>query len=256
MAKQTVAEQFIDLLVDAGVRRLYGVVGDSLNPVTDAVRRHPSIEWVQVRHEETGAFAAGAEAQLTGRLAACAGSCGPGHLHLINGLFDAHRSMAPLLALAAHIPSAEIGTAYFQETHPDRLFTECYLNPAEFVTKMIDAGEAKAFMSTRDTILRAYMAGAILALAAAFAVTISAAASGGWSSSPARTCATSRGRDARARLRAAMTEVTGRRANRPARRAVGGGYATREASHDGHRAGSGRGVLRPAGEQGPAALQA
>jgi pyruvate dehydrogenase (quinone) len=125
MARQTVAEQFIDLLVQAGVRRLYGVVGDSLNPVTDAVRRNPSIEWVQVRHEETGAFAAGAEAQLSGRLAACAGSCGPGHVHLINGLFDAHRSMAPVLALAAHIPSAEIGTAYFQETHPDRLFAEC-----------------------------------------------------------------------------------------------------------------------------------
>ncbi|MCO6008181.1 pyruvate dehydrogenase [Actinoallomurus purpureus] len=125
MARQTIAEQFVDLLVQAGVRRLYGVVGDSLNPVTDAVRRNPSIEWVQVRHEETGAFAAGAEAQLSGRLAACAGSCGPGHVHLINGLFDAHRSMAPVLALAAHIPSAEIGTAYFQETHPDRLFAEC-----------------------------------------------------------------------------------------------------------------------------------
>ncbi|GAA3675029.1 pyruvate dehydrogenase [Nonomuraea antimicrobica] len=125
MAKQTVAEQFVDLLSRAGVRRLYGVVGDSLNPVTDAVRRHPAIEWVQVRHEETGAFAAGAEAQLTGRLCACAGSCGPGHVHLINGLFDAHRSMAPVLALAAHIPSAEIGTSFFQETHPDRLFAEC-----------------------------------------------------------------------------------------------------------------------------------
>ncbi|MEW9551121.1 pyruvate dehydrogenase [Nonomuraea sp. NPDC050783] len=125
MARQTVAEQFVDVLARAGARRMYGVVGDSLNPVIDAVRRHPSIEWVQVRHEETGAFAAGAEAQLSGRLAACAGSCGPGHLHLINGLYDAHRSMAPVLALAAHIPSAEIGTSYFQETHPDRLFTEC-----------------------------------------------------------------------------------------------------------------------------------
>mgnify|MGYP001436832301 CR=1 FL=1 len=121
----TVAEQLVDLLVQAGVRRLYGVVGDSLNPVTDAVRRHPKIEWVQVRHEEVAAFAAGAEAQLTGRLAACAGSCGPGNLHLINGLFDAHRSMAPVVAVAAHIPSEDIGTAYFQETHPDRLFVEC-----------------------------------------------------------------------------------------------------------------------------------
>ena len=125
MAKQTVAEQFVDVLVRAGVRRLYGVVGDSLNPVVDAVRRNRAIDWVHVRHEETAAFAAGAEAQLSGRLAACAGSCGPGNLHLINGLFDAHRSMAPVLALASHIPSGEIGTTYFQETHPDRLFLEC-----------------------------------------------------------------------------------------------------------------------------------
>jgi pyruvate dehydrogenase (quinone) len=125
MAKQTVAEQFVDVLVRAGVQRLYGVVGDSLNPVVDAVRRNRSLEWVHVRHEETAAFAAGAEAQLTGRLAACAGSCGPGNLHLINGLFDAHRSMAPVLALASHIPSSEIGTTFFQETHPDRLFQEC-----------------------------------------------------------------------------------------------------------------------------------
>ncbi|WP_407288379.1 pyruvate dehydrogenase [Streptomyces sp. BP-8] len=125
MAKQTVAEQFVDILSRAGVRRLYGVVGDSLNPVVDAVRRHSAIDWIQVRHEEVAAFAAGAEAQLTGTLAACAGSCGPGNLHLINGLFDAHRSMAPVLALASHIPSSEIGTSFFQETHPDRLFTEC-----------------------------------------------------------------------------------------------------------------------------------
>lgn len=125
MGKQTVAEQFVDLLARAGVRRLYGVVGDSLNPVVDAVRRNATIDWIQVRHEESAAFAAGAEAQLTGRLAACAGSCGPGNLHLINGLYDAHRSMAPVLALASHIPSSEIGTGYFQETHPDRLFAEC-----------------------------------------------------------------------------------------------------------------------------------
>ncbi|MEU2741305.1 pyruvate dehydrogenase [Streptomyces sp. NPDC007095] len=125
MPKQTVAEQYVDLLARAGVRRMYGVVGDSLNPVVDAVRRHDALEWIQVRHEEVAAFAAGAEAQLTGRLAACAGSCGPGNLHLVNGLFDAHRSMAPVLALAAQIPSSEIGTGYFQETHPDRLFEEC-----------------------------------------------------------------------------------------------------------------------------------
>ncbi|MEU4104148.1 pyruvate dehydrogenase [Streptomyces tanashiensis] len=125
MARQNVAEQFVDILVRAGVRRLYGVVGDSLNPVVDAIRRTPALDWIQVRHEETAAFAAGAEAQITGGLAACAGSCGPGNLHLINGLYDAHRSMAPVLALASHIPSSEIGLSYFQETHPDQLFREC-----------------------------------------------------------------------------------------------------------------------------------
>ncbi|PSJ24187.1 ubiquinone-dependent pyruvate dehydrogenase [Streptosporangium nondiastaticum] len=125
MPKETVAEQFVGILARAGVRRLYGVVGDSLNPVVDAVRRSPAIDWVQVRHEEAAAFAAGAEAQLTGKLAACAGSCGPGNLHLINGLYDAHRSMAPVLALASHIPGGEIGTGFFQETHPDQLFREC-----------------------------------------------------------------------------------------------------------------------------------
>ncbi|MEW2493659.1 pyruvate dehydrogenase [Streptomyces nodosus] len=125
MAKQNVADQFVDILARAGVRRLYGVVGDSLNPVVDAVRRNSAVDWVHVRHEETAAFAAGAEAQISGRLAACAGSCGPGNLHLINGLYDAHRSMAPVLALASHIPSSEIGLGYFQETHPDQLFREC-----------------------------------------------------------------------------------------------------------------------------------
>ena len=125
MARQTIAGQLIDILVQAGVRRVYGVVGDSLNPILDAIRRTPDIEWVAVRHEETAAFAAGAEAQITGRLAACAGSCGPGNTHLINGLYDAHRSMAPVLAIAAQIPGSEIGTGYFQETHPDRLFAEC-----------------------------------------------------------------------------------------------------------------------------------
>ncbi|MCA1222389.1 pyruvate dehydrogenase [Streptomyces sp. 8L] len=125
MAKQNVAEQFVQILVRAGVQRMYGVVGDSLNPVVDAIRRTPGLDWVHVRHEEAAAFAAGAEAQITGRLTACAGSCGPGNLHLINGLYDAHRSMAPVLALASHIPSAEIGTAYFQETHPSALFEEC-----------------------------------------------------------------------------------------------------------------------------------
>ncbi|MCA1194105.1 pyruvate dehydrogenase [Saccharopolyspora sp. 6V] len=121
----TVADQFIEVLVQAGVRRIYGIVGDSLNPVVDAVRRTDGIEWVHVRHEEAAAFAASAEAQLTGRLAVCAGSCGPGNLHLINGLYDAHRSGAPVLALASHIPSEQIGTGFFQETHPEELFNEC-----------------------------------------------------------------------------------------------------------------------------------
>ena len=122
---RTVAEQLVETLAQAGVQRIYGLVGDSLNPVTDALHRSGKIEWIHVRHEETAAFAAGAEAQLTGKLAVCAGSCGPGNLHLINGLFDAHRSMAPVLAIASHIPTSEIGSGYFQETHPDQLFREC-----------------------------------------------------------------------------------------------------------------------------------
>ncbi|MFF4592180.1 pyruvate dehydrogenase [Amycolatopsis sp. NPDC001319] len=121
----TVAEQLVRTLRDAGVERIYGIVGDSLNPIVDAVRRTDGIEWVHVRHEEAAAFAAAAEAQVTGKLAVCAGSCGPGNLHLINGLFDAHRSGAPVLAIASHIPSAQIGTGFFQETHPEQLFTEC-----------------------------------------------------------------------------------------------------------------------------------
>ncbi|WP_326835644.1 pyruvate dehydrogenase [Amycolatopsis rhabdoformis] len=121
----TVAEQLVRTLREAGVERIYGIVGDSLNPIVDAVRRTDGIEWVHVRHEEAAAFAAAAEAQVTGKLAVCAGSCGPGNLHLINGLFDAHRSGAPVLAIASHIPSAQIGTGFFQETHPEQLFTEC-----------------------------------------------------------------------------------------------------------------------------------
>jgi pyruvate dehydrogenase (quinone) len=122
---RTIADQFADTLAAAGVKRIYGVVGDSLNGLTDAIRRQGKIEWVHVRHEEVAAFAAGAEAHLTGDLAVCAGSCGPGNLHLINGLFDCHRSRVPVLAIAAHIPSAEIGAGYFQETHPEILFKEC-----------------------------------------------------------------------------------------------------------------------------------
>jgi pyruvate dehydrogenase (quinone) len=121
----TVSDQFAATLAAAGIRRIYGIVGDSLNGLTDAIRRQERIQWLHVRHEEVAAFAAGAEAHLTGELAACAGSCGPGNLHLINGLFDCHRSRVPVLAIAAQIPSAEIGSGYFQETHPETLFKEC-----------------------------------------------------------------------------------------------------------------------------------
>ena len=121
----TVAEQFVTTLAAAGVKRIYGIVGDSLNGLTDSIRRGGKIEWIHLRHEEVAAFAAGAEAHLTGELAVCAGSCGPGNLHLINGLFDCHRSRVPVLAIAAQIPSAEIGAGYFQETHPQSLFKEC-----------------------------------------------------------------------------------------------------------------------------------
>lgn len=122
---RTVADQMVASLDAAGVRRVYGVVGDSLNGFTDALRRHGGIEWVHVRHEEVAAFAAGADAAIHDRVAACAGSCGPGNLHLINGLFDCHRSRVPVVAIAAHIPSPEIGSGYFQETHPEHLFREC-----------------------------------------------------------------------------------------------------------------------------------
>lgn len=120
-----IADSIVETLQAAGVRRIFGVVGDSLNGITEAIRSRGVIDWVHVRHEEAGAFAAGAEAQLTGRLAVCAGSCGPGHLHLINGLYDCHRTGAPVLAIAAHIPSGEVGSGYFQETKPERLFAEC-----------------------------------------------------------------------------------------------------------------------------------
>ena len=120
-----VADLITDILHATGVRRIYGVVGDSLNGLTDSLRRRRDIDWVHVRHEEVAAFAAGAEATLTGELAVCAGSCGPGNLHLINGLYDCHRTRVPVLAIAAHIPSAEIGRNYFQETKPEELFRGC-----------------------------------------------------------------------------------------------------------------------------------
>jgi pyruvate dehydrogenase (quinone) len=124
MAKR-VADLIVEVLANAGVERIFGLSGDSLNGITDAIRKQKQMQWVHVRHEETAAFAAGAEAHLTGKLAVCAGSCGPGNLHLINGLYDCHRSRVPVLAIAAQIPSAEIGTAYFQETHPEHLFAQC-----------------------------------------------------------------------------------------------------------------------------------
>src|ERR1700674_5723269 len=120
-----VADQIAETLAAVGVQRVYGVVGDSLNGITDSLRRQAKIGWVHMRNEEAGAFAAGAEAHLTGKLAVCAGSCGPGNLHLINGLFDCHRNRVPVLSIAAHIPSPEIGSGYFQETHPEILFREC-----------------------------------------------------------------------------------------------------------------------------------
>src|ERR1700736_6266505 len=125
MAKNNLAEPLAETLLAAEVKRVYGVAGDSLNGITEAIRTHQSIKWIHVRHEETAAFAAGAEAHLTGSLAVCAGSCGPGNLHLINGLYDCHRNRVPVLAIAAHIPSPEIGSGYFQETHPEILFREC-----------------------------------------------------------------------------------------------------------------------------------
>ncbi|MEV6109990.1 pyruvate dehydrogenase [Streptomyces sp. NPDC051940] len=125
MAKRTVAEQLVEVLLQYGVERVYGVVGDSLNPLVDAIRRTDGkLEWVHVRNEEAAAFAAAAEAQLTGRLAVCAGSCGPGNTHLVQGLYDAQRSGAPVLAIASHIPSHQIGSGFFQETHPEKLFAE------------------------------------------------------------------------------------------------------------------------------------
>lgn len=122
---RTVADQMIETFAAAGVKRIYGIVGDSLNGFTDALRRHGGIQWLHIRHEEVAAFAAAGEAHVTGALAVCAGSCGPGNLHLINGLFDAHRSRVPVVAIAAQIPSAELGSGYFQETHPEQLFKEC-----------------------------------------------------------------------------------------------------------------------------------
>ena len=144
MKHGTIADLIVATLKQAAVRRIYGVVGDSLNGITDALRRDGSIDWVHMRHEEAAAFAACGEAQATGELAVCAGSCGPGNLHLINGLFDAHRTRVPVLAIAAQIPSSEIGSGYFQETHPQQLFKECshfceIVSSAEQMPRMLDS---------------------------------------------------------------------------------------------------------------------
>src|ERR1700733_12457289 len=120
-----VAELLVQTLVEVGVKRVYGVAGDSLNGITETIRKTKNVEWLHLRHEEVAAFAAGAEAHLTNELAVCAGSCGPGNLHLINGLYDCHRNRVPVLAIAAQIPSREIGSGYFQETHPEHLFKDC-----------------------------------------------------------------------------------------------------------------------------------
>jgi pyruvate dehydrogenase (quinone) len=136
--KLNIAELMVKTLAATGVKRIYGVVGDSLNGLTEVLRKQHAVEWVMVRHEEVAAFAAGAEAHLTGSLTVCAGSCGPGNMHLINGLYDCHRSRVPVLAIAAQVPSGELGSNYFQETRPDILFKDCshYCEPISNAAQM------------------------------------------------------------------------------------------------------------------------
>jgi pyruvate dehydrogenase (quinone) len=152
MANQNIAAQLAKTLEQAGVKRIWGVTGDSLNGLSDALRQMETIQWMHVRHEEVAAFAAGAEAAATGELAVCAGSCGPGNLHLINGLFDAHRNHVPVLAIAAQIPSSEIGLSYFQETHPQELFKECSYY-VELITNPLQMPQA-LHRAMRTAILR------------------------------------------------------------------------------------------------------
>lgn len=137
----TYAQMLVESLEKLGVKRIYGVVGDSLNPIVDAVRSS-SLEWIHVRNEEAAAFAAGAESLVTGELAVCAASCGPGNTHLIQGLYDAHRNGAKVLALASHIPSRQIGSQYFQETHPEMIFQEC-----SGYCEMVNSGEQGAVIT-------------------------------------------------------------------------------------------------------------
>ncbi|SOE95696.1 pyruvate dehydrogenase (quinone) [Burkholderia sp. D7] len=148
----SVADRLVETLEAAGVRRIYGLVGDSLNGITEALRKREKIEWMAVRHEGVAAFAAGADAQLTNELAVCAGSCGPGNLHLINGLFDCHRNRVPVVAIAAHIPSTETGSGYFQETHPQILFKEC----SHYVELVTDAAHVPRVVETaiREAVTR------------------------------------------------------------------------------------------------------
>ena len=141
---KTISERLVEWLVAQGVERIYGIAGDSLNPVLQAISHEPRLRWMHVRHEETAAFAASADAQVSGRLAACCGSCGPGNLHLINGLYDARRSAAPVFALASHIATTNIGTDYFQETHPTHFFAECtefceYISCAQHADQIMGA---------------------------------------------------------------------------------------------------------------------
>lgn len=150
--KQTVAALVAKTLESAGVKRIWGVTGDSLNGLSDSLNKMGTIEWMPTRHEEVAAFAAGAEAQISGELAVCAGSCGPGNLHLINGLFDCHRNRVPVLAIAAHIPSSEIGSGYFQETHPQELFRECshyceLVSNPEQLTQVLGIAMRKAILN-------------------------------------------------------------------------------------------------------------
>ncbi|MEJ7831933.1 MAG: thiamine pyrophosphate-binding protein, partial [Nocardioides sp.] len=120
----TVAELLIESLAEHGVTQVWGVVGDALNPVTDAIRREERVEWMGVRHEEVAAFAAGAQAQLTGRLGVCMGTVGPGSIHLLNGLYDAKKSHVPVLAVCGQVPREEIGSDFFQEVDNDVLFAD------------------------------------------------------------------------------------------------------------------------------------
>src|SRR5258706_5803320 len=123
---KTAADQIVEMMIDVGIQRVYGLVGDSINPLTDAIRRTKGkLQWVHCRNEEVGAFAAGAEALLTGQITACAGSCGPGNLHLIQGLYNSHRNRAPVFTIAGQVPTRFLGTEYFQETHPERIFRDC-----------------------------------------------------------------------------------------------------------------------------------